>query len=112
MKAILLFLALVVSGCGYSSMQSEMMGQVKKVANRTPLICNNRVDADISLGVMRNGVGSMSSQDVWITVPEKSDQILLKKAAESGELVKITYDIARVTFCWEDHIVTHVEVVK
>lgn len=109
---IFLVAALWISGCGYSARDNEMVGQVKKVTNQTPLICPDRVDTDISLGVMRGGVGSMSSQDLWLTVPNHDDQVVLKHAAEVGELIKITYSVARLTFCMEDHIVSHVEVTK
>lgn len=113
MKTILLVIAmLTLVSCGYSSKQNEMIGQVKKVSHETPLICDDRVDSDISLGVMRNGVGSMSSQDIWVTVPNQTDQEILKQANESGVLVKITYDVKRVNICRQSHIVTKVEIVK
>lgn len=113
MKSVFLIaLALVLSSCGYSSRNSELIGQVKNVSNETPLLCHNRVDADISLGIMRNGVGSMSKEDVWLTVPNAADQDLLKRANESGELVKVTYDIARVNWCWKNVVVSKVEIVK
>ena len=102
--------ALIFSGClGYSARENELTGQVKKVVSRTPIVCSDRVDTDISLGVMRNGVGSMSTEDQWFTVPNQADQELLRKASESGALVKVTYDVIRITWCWEDHVVTHVE---
>lgn len=115
MKKAFGFLVLVVglSGCfGYTAKDNELTGQVKKVTNQTPLICPDRVDADISMGVMRNGVGSMSAQDIWFSVPGKEDQAALRKAAESGEIVTVTYDVARVTFCMNDHIVTSVKPTK
>jgi hypothetical protein len=64
------------------------------------------------MGVMRDGVGSMSSEDVWVYVPDKENFDLLKKANETGALVKVTYDVKRLTFCVEDHIVTKVEILK
>lgn len=112
MKYAIIILALALSSCGYSSRENEMIGQVKKVSHETPILCDDRADADISLGILRNGVGSMSSQDVWVTVPNESDRKTLKDANESGALVKIKYDVKRVTWCWHDHIVTSVEVVK
>lgn len=111
MKRIVAALALLVS-CGYSSVDSELMGQVKKVVNNTPLICPRYASADISLGVMRNGVGSMSTADVWVYVPNPTDIDILKRAAETGELVKVKYDVARVVICTEDHVVSKVEIVK
>jgi hypothetical protein len=109
---IVVVVALCLMGCGLSSTQNELVGQVKKVTNQTPLICPNRIDADISLGVMRNGVGSMSAQDMWFTVEKESDQELLRKAAEAGSIVKVLYDVHRVTLCQEAHRITHVELAK
>lgn len=113
MKLLLLGLVtLCFAGCGYSSMDNEMIGQVKKVVKQTPIFCSYRDDVDVSMGVMRNGVGSMSSQDVWLTIGDSESLKILKAAADSGELVKIHYDVARITFCWEDHIIRKVELVK
>ncbi len=108
----LITIALMLSGCGYESRNSELMGQVKKVTQETPLLCFNHSEADISMGIMRNGVGSMSSEDIWVYVPSADDEKIIKQAAETGSLVKITYDVQRVTWCVPDHIVTKVELVK
>lgn len=108
----LLAMLLVASGCGNSSTQNELVGQVKKIKNQTPLICPDRVDVDVSLGVMRNGVGSMSTQDLWLTVPNGEAMGVLKKAAESGNPVKVVYDVRRVTLCSNQEQVTHAEILK
>lgn len=114
MKKLLILVAgaLMLSGCGYSSRDNDMTGQVKKVVRNTPLVCPDYDDADVSLGVLRNGVGSMSTQDVWVTVTDKDLFKTLKEASASGALVKITYDVKRVTFCIDDHIATNVEILK
>ncbi len=116
MKKIFMFLALIsLTGCsmwGYRSRENELIGQVKKVVHRTPMVCSEFDSADISLGVLRNGVGSMSSQDVWVTVFSSDDLKILKKANETGQLVKIKYDERRATYCIEDFIVKSVELVK
>lgn len=115
MKKIIFLIAcvmLMVTACGYSQVESEAIGQVKKVANVTPILCSPRTDVDISLGVMINGVGSMSSQDIWLTVKDKSQIRILKEANESGKLVKIEYDNARVNWCWQERELTEVEIVK
>lgn len=111
-KAIIAAALLMLSGCGNSSVDNELIGQVKKVSHVTPLLCFDYVDADISLGVMRNGVGSMSTQDQWLTVPREQDQKILAEAAQSGKIVKVTYRVARVMWCWNDHIVTSAEIVE
>ena len=92
-------------------MDSELIGQVKKVQRHTPILCSGYVAADISLGVLRRGVGSMSTQDVWVTVTEEAHRQLLVTAAESGALVKIRYDERRFTFCVPHLIVRDVSVV-
>lgn len=103
---------LLLGGCGYESKDNELVGQVKKVVHQTPIICPDYVKADISLGILRNGVGSMSTQDVWVTIGEGADSHLLEEAARTGKLVKVNYSVKRVTFCVPDHIVTRVETIE
>jgi hypothetical protein len=112
MKYLILLICIAVFGCGYTSKQNELTGQVKKVIAKTPIICPDYTQVDISLGVIRNGVGSMSHEDMIITVTDKAQATLLKQAAESGKLVKITYDVARVTFCVPNELATNVEVLE
>ena len=103
--------AIALSGCGYSSRDNEVIGQVKRVMNNTPMICGDYYDADISMGVMRNGVGSVSKEDMWVVIP--GDKVAeFKKLAESGEPVKVVYDIKRLAFCTTDHVARSIEVVK
>ena len=111
-RLAVLVAALSLAACGYSSRDSELIGQVKKVVRNTPIICSEYEDADISLGVLRNGVGSMSTQDIWMYVPNREDLAKLKKAAETGALVKIKYDVYRMTFCVDEHVVRSVEEVR
>jgi hypothetical protein len=111
---IFLILALFgLTGClGLSSKDNELIGQVKKVKQRTPLICPDRVDVDISLGVIRNGVGSMSAEDVWMTVESADEIAKFKKANETGSLVKVKYDVRRVIICGDQNLATHVEITQ
>lgn len=111
-KLTTLTLVLFVSACGYSSVDNELIGQVKKVKKMTPIICPDYVEADISLGIIRNGTGSMSKEDVELNVESYADIELLKGAAESGQLVKVAYDIKRISICVPDHRLTKVELVK
>lgn len=112
MKRAILIGTLGLTACGYSHRQSEMTGQVKKLLNVTPIFCANRTDVDVSLGVIRNGVGSMSSEDVKATVANQQVLGVLKKAAETGALVKMTYDDARINWCWEEREITNAEIVQ
>jgi hypothetical protein len=110
MKYILVVLAL--TGCGYSSVNNEVIGQVKKVVKNTPLICDDYVDVDLSLGIMRNGVGSMSTQDMWLYVPDAKNVTTLQKAVETGSLVKVTFGQKRWYWCVDEGArVTDVELV-
>lgn len=108
----LFVLFLVLSGCGYSALNSEFTGQVKYVENVNPILCDQRVDAGITLGVMRNGTGSVSTHDIIVTVPDKDVQAILRSASESGAIVKMTYDQKRLTWCWHEMTVTKAEVLK
>lgn len=103
---------LSLSACGYSSRDNEAIGQVKKVANVTPILCFDRTDADISLGVMRNGVGSMSTQDMWLTVRNEKDAAVLRDAANTGKLVRFHYQVARINWCWQEEELTSVEIIN
>ena len=113
MKIIMLMLVIGLSACGYSSRNNETIGQVKKVIHNTPIFCYDYDDVDVSLGVMRNGVGSVSTQDKWFYVPNKDDLKILKDANETGAIVKILFDQPRFMWC-PDYVstVTHVEIVK
>ncbi len=87
------------TGCGLSATGAELTGQVKKVVSKTPMICPDHTIADISLGVMRNGVGSMSSQDVEVVVSNPVLIATLRTAAEGGKLVKVVYNARRFRWC-------------
>jgi hypothetical protein len=110
MKHLVLFLFLC--SCGFEARNNELVGQVKKVIDVTPLICGDYTTADISLGVVRNGTGSMSKEDVIVVVDNHVDVATLKKAAETGDLVKVTYDVKRATVCEPDHRATAVMLMK
>ena len=103
---------LLLASCGWSSWDNEAIGQVKKVQHATPIICMDYDHVDISLGVIRNGVGSMSTQDQWYYVESPADVALLKSASETGALVKFTYGVKRFRWCVDDEMITHVELVK
>lgn len=108
MKNTFLAMALLAFGCN-ESVDNEAVGQVKKVVKQTPLICGNFNRADLSLGVMQNGTGSMSSHDEWFYVVEKADYDKLKSAADSGKLVRVRYGVSRFAFCRDDHWIVGVE---
>lgn len=111
MRILVIAIAVLLSACGNSARDNELVGQVKKVVERTPILCGDYAFADVSLGIVRNGTGSMSKEDVELYVPHDADVKLLKAAAESGQLVRVTYDVRRVALCTPDHWATGVSLV-
>lgn len=101
----LITLALFIAACGNTSTANEAVGQVKKVIKHTPLLCPDYTEVDVSLGVLRNGVGSMSKEDVEIVIDpaEASTIATFQKAAESGAIVHVVYDVKRLALCWPEH---------
>jgi hypothetical protein len=112
MKTSITIIAILLAACGMKSADNEAVGQVKKIVKKTPLICSDYTEADISLGVLRNGVGSVSREDVELAVDNSDTATIttLRKAAESGAIVKFTYDVKRVSPCWPDHRLLTVEI--
>lgn len=111
-KALLvLALAASLSACGNTSTDNEVVGQVKRVVNKTPIVCPNYTLADISMGVIRNGGGNLSKEDLWVVIPEK-DAPKFKKLAESGETIKVTYDVTRWAWCKPAERLTTVDAIK
>lgn len=115
---ILVIVGLLLGSCaagfhlGWSSFDNEVVGQVKRVQYRTPILCLNYTETDISLGVLRNGVGSISTEDKWFWVPNPSDAELLKQAQDVGALVRVSYNAARFRWCVEEDMITKVELVR
>lgn len=97
---------------GYASQSNELIGQVKSVKHFTPIVCPDYNEVDVSLGVLQNGVGSISHQDVRLFVEKESDIAVLKTANESGRLVKIDYDERRFAPCRKDYEVTRVTILE
>lgn len=119
MKLKLLLSLMIVTclfSCGHSQKDAEMIGQIKKVVHNTPLICPDYSSADISLGVIRNGVGSMSTQDEWLVIIGKEEEDIFRQASETGQLVKVKYDVTRFGgrffICTPDHFASKVELIK
>lgn len=104
--------ALLLAGCGDSAHDGDLIGQAKKVTNVTPLICRDYIAFDVSLGVMKGGSGSMSSQDMWFTVRNQSDVATLEKAVAQAAIVHVKYDTRRFAICTEDYILTSIEIIQ
>lgn len=104
--------ALGLAGCGNTDVDNELVGQAKKLANSTPIVCMDYKAFEVSLGIMRAGTGSMSTQDMWLTVTNENDLATIKKAVETSALVKIHYNSRRFAPCSEDHWLTSIEIVQ
>lgn len=102
MRNYLALLALVTLGCGYSHLDNEVVGQPKSVESTTPLLCPNQHILHLSLGVMRHGVGSMSTEDIKINIPDDSLVAPLKKAVEAGKIISARTNEARLRWCNEE----------
>lgn len=96
-----IFSALLV-GCGYSHRDNELIGQPKSVESTTPIFCPNQNVLHLSLGVMRNGVGSMSTEDVRINIPDDNLAWALKETVKSGKLINAKTNEARFRWCNEE----------
>lgn len=91
--------------CGWSGLDITAAGQVKTVRLNTPLVCPDYFEVDISLGVMRNGVGSMSTHDMTLYVSNEM-AVELKKAAQDSAIVDFTYNQRRSGLCVPDNRLT------
>lgn len=115
-KTVLLIAAIsalpACQACGYSSQQNDMVGQVKKLISRTPLICPDYTEVDVSMGVLRGGNGSVSKEDLVLFVKNPSDLPTLKQAAENADIVKITYNDYRASICTPEEELTSVQITK
>jgi hypothetical protein len=99
---------------GFSSKDNELICQVKYVEHKTPLICPDYMEASVSLGVMKDGVGSMSVSDKHLTVRTDEQYKILQTAVKSAKLVRIIYDMKRAGgdywICTPEYIVKKVEI--
>ena len=106
-------LAFPLAGClGDQSVDNELIGQVKKVQHVTPLLFPEYNRADVSLGIVQNGTGSMSQEDIWFWVQKDTDLAKLKEASETGAIVKIKYNSARIRLYGPEPYVVSVETRK
>lgn len=109
MKYILL--SLLLCSCGMSEIGTKGIAQVKRVHSVNPILCPQYKVLDASLGVMINGIGSMSTQDIYLTVTDEQ-ATFLQQAAERGKLVELTYSTRRLTLCEEKRVLTSFKIVE
>lgn len=95
-------LAMMLASCGYSHRDNEVIGQPKSVESTTPMVCPDQHILHLSLGVMRHGVGSMSTEDIRINVPNDAMAGALQAVVKSGKLINAQTDEARLRWCNEE----------
>lgn len=110
MKIIILALMLFLTACGYSELGTNGVVQVKRVHVVNPLICPKYYVLDASLGIMQNGVGSMSTQDIDLTVSEKQATELDELLKKGKSIVNIKYNTRRFSLCEEMRLLESYEV--
>ncbi len=107
-----IFFGIYLLYTGFTTMYAldgELIGQAKKIRLATPLwssICPTYYSLNVSVGVIQNGTGSMSTQDVWLTVRDTADLPAMQKAVEAGAIVKVKFDTRRLAACTDDYYVT------
>lgn len=97
--------------CGWSHKDTTGSGQVKQVGKETPIVCPDYYRVYVSLGVMRNGVGSMSTHDMTMFIEDK-DVPALKDAAEKGAVIDFVYDTRRMGNCVDEDRMTSFKIQK
>jgi outer membrane lipopolysaccharide assembly protein LptE/RlpB len=108
------YLAAIVllTACGYSHRDNDLVGQPKSVESTTPLICPDQHVLHLSLGVMRHGVGSMSTEDIQINIPDARLVPVLQSVVESGKLINARTNEARFRWCNEEKELVSFEIME
>lgn len=113
MKVFLFAISMLGIGCsGYDQIDSKVVGQAKRYHHYNPIVCGGYDTVDISLGIVRNGVGSMSTEDVELTVWNQADAETLQKAAQESSLVELKYSVWRFAPCKESRVVQYAKILK
>lgn len=111
-RALCLLVFLMLASCGYSQVNNELIGQPKSIESTTPLICPNQNILHLSLGVMRHGVGSMSTEDVLISIPDDNLALRLQPVVKAGKLINAQTNEARFRWCNEMQELVAFEIVE
>lgn len=113
MPRLICLLALtLLAACGYSHRNNELIGQPKAIEATTPLVCPNQNILHLSLGVMRHGVGSMSTQDILISIPDDNLALRLQPVVKAGKLINAQTNEARFRWCNEEKELVDFEIVE
>lgn len=101
-KRLMIGLLLCAVGCGYSHRDNDLVGQPKSVESTTPLLCPDQHILHMSLGVLRNGTGSMSTEDIRINIVDAHLVPALQLAISKGSLITARTNEARFRWCNEE----------
>lgn len=112
MNRLLFLLAFAtLTACGYSHRDNELVGQPKAVEFATPIFCPDQHILHLSLGVMRHGVGSMSTEDVMINIPDDKLVPILESVVKQGKLISAQTNEARFRVCNEEKELVAFEII-
>lgn len=111
---ILILIIMIISlvSCGMSEVGTKGTVQIKRIHKITPMIaCSDYYVLDASLGIMTKGVGSMSTQDIDLTISKQQATELEVLLAHGKSIVNVTYDTRRLTFCEEERVLVGYDIV-
>lgn len=97
--------------CGWSGREISGTGQVKRVGLESNIVCPDYYEVDISLGIMRNGVGSMSTHDMKFFIPDGMVKDF-RTFAEKSSIVNFSYDERRSPWCVNQHRITSFKIAE
>lgn len=83
---------------------STTSGTVKTINEHNRIFCPDYFTADISLGVVRNGTGASSREDVTLVIENSVDVEKLTKASEVGSIVHIKHETPRFSWCNDSEV--------
>lgn len=102
----------LLAGCGYSHLGNDFIGQPKAIESTTPLFCPDQHVLHLSLGVMRHGVGSMSTEDIRINIPDDNLVPVLQGVVKAGKLINAETNEARFRWCNEEKELVAFEIIE
>lgn len=104
MKHVLLGAALLLSSCGNSATDIELTGQLKAAGVATNLICPDYFYLDMSMGVIKDGTGSVSKDDIFVTLYGRQEYKKYQELAKVGAIITVHANMRRAAFCTETYI--------
>lgn len=85
---------------------------MKRLHRVTPIFCGDYSVLDANLGVMQDGQGGASIQDIDLEIPEPMVAELAKALENKTLQVEITYSTHRVAFCGQHEVLDSFKVIN